>query len=71
MFIALLRYLHAWRRYGIAVRELSNLDDHELADLVITRSDVPRIAYSAPQAARPKDKSGFTERTISTSGTSP
>jgi uncharacterized protein YjiS (DUF1127 family) len=49
MFISLLHYLHSWRQYGIAVRELSNLDDRELADLGITRSDIPRVARESPR----------------------
>jgi len=48
MFIAFLRYLHAWRQYGIAVRELSGLSDRELADLGMTRSDIPHIAWEQP-----------------------
>lgn len=48
MFIAFLRYLYAWQQYGIAVRELSGLSDLELADLGITRSDIPRVAWEQP-----------------------
>lgn len=46
MFYSLVRYLQAWKHYGVAVRELSNLDDRELADLGITRSDIPQIAWA-------------------------
>jgi uncharacterized protein YjiS (DUF1127 family) len=49
MFISLLHYLHSWRRYAITVRELSNLNDRELADLGITRSDIPRVAWESPR----------------------
>jgi uncharacterized protein YjiS (DUF1127 family) len=49
MFIAFLRYLHAWRQYGVTVRELSGLSDHELADLGITRSDIPHVAWEQPR----------------------
>lgn len=42
---SLIRYLQAWRQYGVAVRELSNLNDRELADIGITRSDIPQIAW--------------------------
>lgn len=49
MLIALLRYLHAWRQYGITVRELSSLSDRELTDLGITRSDIPHIAWEHPR----------------------
>jgi uncharacterized protein YjiS (DUF1127 family) len=39
------RFLHAWKQYGVAVDELSQLSDRELADIGITRSDIPRIAW--------------------------
>jgi uncharacterized protein YjiS (DUF1127 family) len=49
MLVAFLRYLHAWRQYGNTVRELSSLSDRELADLGITRSDIPHIAWEQPR----------------------
>jgi uncharacterized protein YjiS (DUF1127 family) len=49
MLIAFLRYLHAWRQYGMTVRELSSLSDRELADLGITRSDIPHVAWEQPR----------------------
>jgi uncharacterized protein YjiS (DUF1127 family) len=45
MLLAIIRFLHTWKRYGTAVRELSNLNDRELADIGITRSDIPRLAW--------------------------
>lgn len=48
MFIAALRYLYAWQQYAIAVRELSGLSQCELADIGITRSDIPRVAWEQP-----------------------
>lgn len=42
-FIA--RRLHAWKRYGEAMRELSHLSDRELADIGISRSEISRIAW--------------------------
>ena len=45
MFSAIVRYLHDWKRYGVAVQELSQLSDRELADIGITRADIPRIAW--------------------------
>lgn len=45
MLISLIRYLQAWKEYGVTVRELSNLNDRELADLGITRSDIPNVAW--------------------------
>ncbi len=44
MLTSFIRYVRAWREYGDAVRELSSLNDHELADLGITRSEIPHIA---------------------------
>lgn len=49
MLIAFLRYLHAWRQYVMTVRELSSLNDCELADLGISRSDILHIARDQPQ----------------------
>jgi len=45
MLVSIIRYLHAWKRYGVAVQELSHLSDRELADIGITRSDIPRVAW--------------------------
>ena len=45
MFKSIARRFHTWRRYGAAVNELSHLSDRELADIGITRSDIPRIAW--------------------------
>jgi uncharacterized protein YjiS (DUF1127 family) len=44
MLTTLIRYVRTWRQYGEAVRELSNLNDRELADLGITRADIPHVA---------------------------
>lgn len=49
MVYSLVRYLQAWKQYGVAVRELSNLNDRELADLGISRSDIPQIAWAHAQ----------------------
>ena len=49
MLLHIIRYLHAWKRYGAAVKELSHLSDRELADIGITRSDIPRIAWDHAQ----------------------
>jgi uncharacterized protein YjiS (DUF1127 family) len=45
MLVSVIRFLHAWKRYGLAVNELSHLSDRELADIGITRSDIPRVAW--------------------------
>jgi uncharacterized protein YjiS (DUF1127 family) len=34
-----------WRRYNASLRELNKLGDRELADLGISRGDIPRLAW--------------------------
>jgi len=46
MLSSIVRFLHNWKQYGMAMRELSNLSDRELADIGITRSDIPRVAWN-------------------------
>ena len=41
--------LNAWRRYREAVRELSRLNDRELADIGIRRGDIEFIARQSPR----------------------
>ena len=41
----LIRLYRAWRNYERSMSELTRLDDRELADIGITRSDIPRIAW--------------------------
>jgi uncharacterized protein YjiS (DUF1127 family) len=50
MLLSVINFLPAWKRYGAAVRELSNLNDRELADIGITRSDIPRLAWEHAKA---------------------
>jgi len=45
MLLAIVRFLRSWRRYNASLRELSQLGDRELADIGISRSDIPRIAW--------------------------
>ena len=45
MITSFIRFVRTWREYGSAVRELSHLNDRELADLGITRSDIPHVAW--------------------------
>ena len=47
MLLAILKFLKAWRRYNASLRELYSLGDRELADIGITRSDIPRIAWDS------------------------
>jgi uncharacterized protein YjiS (DUF1127 family) len=43
----LIRMFRAWRSYDRSVRELSRLNDRELADIGISRSDIPAVARSS------------------------
>ena len=45
MLLSIIRFFNTWKRYGVAVDELSHLSDRELADIGITRGDIPRIAW--------------------------
>jgi uncharacterized protein YjiS (DUF1127 family) len=45
MLVAILNFLRAWKRYNTSLNELYQLGDRELADIGITRSDIPRIAW--------------------------
>jgi uncharacterized protein YjiS (DUF1127 family) len=47
MFAALVRFLQEWKRYNQSLNELSRLGDRELADIGISRSDIPRVAWNA------------------------
>jgi uncharacterized protein YjiS (DUF1127 family) len=41
------RFLRQWRRYNQNLRELNQLGDRELADMGVSRSDIPRIAWDS------------------------
>jgi uncharacterized protein YjiS (DUF1127 family) len=45
--MSILRFLQSWRRYNASLRELSHLDDRELSDIGISRSDIPRVALES------------------------
>lgn len=47
MLVALINFLQAWRRYNTSLRELYQLGDRELADIGISRSDIPRVAWDS------------------------
>ena len=48
MFLAkLIRLFRAWRSYDRSLRELSGLDDRELADIGLTRSEISAVARGA------------------------
>jgi uncharacterized protein YjiS (DUF1127 family) len=50
MLLAIVRFIQSWKDYNAALRELNQLSDRELADVGITRSDIPRVAWD--QATR-------------------
>lgn len=47
MFAAFVRFIHEWKRYNQSLSELNRLGDRELADIGISRSDIPRVAWNA------------------------
>jgi uncharacterized protein YjiS (DUF1127 family) len=47
MLLAIVRFIQTWKRYNASMRELSNLGDRELADLGISRSEIPRVAWES------------------------
>jgi uncharacterized protein YjiS (DUF1127 family) len=51
MLTSIVRFLRAWRRYNQSLSELNRLGDRELADIGISRSDIPRVAWGASQRA--------------------
>lgn len=38
-----------WRRYNDSIRQLNRLGDRELADLGMTRGDIPRVAWESSE----------------------
>ena len=50
MFLThLLGVIRQWRRYNDSLRELNRLGDRELADIGITRGDIPRVAWNSAE----------------------
>jgi uncharacterized protein YjiS (DUF1127 family) len=47
MLVAIINFLRSWRNYNASLRELYRLSDRELADIGLTRSDIPRIAWDS------------------------
>jgi uncharacterized protein YjiS (DUF1127 family) len=47
MFASIVRFVSEWRRYNQSVGELNRLGDRELADIGISRSEIPRVAWGA------------------------
>ena len=49
MLLHIIRFIQMWKRYDASLRELSMLGDRELADIGISRSDIPRVAWEHAQ----------------------
>ena len=49
MFMNIVRFIQQWRRYHQSLTELSRMGDRELADIGISRSDIPSVAWNAAQ----------------------
>ena len=50
MFLShLVGVIRQWRRFNQSLRELNRLGDRELADIGITRGDIPRVAWGASE----------------------
>ena len=47
MFASIIRFLREWRAYNRSLSELNSLGDRELADIGISRSDIPRVAWNS------------------------
>ncbi len=47
MFASIVRFVRHWNRYNQSLTELNRLGDRELADIGISRSDIPRVAWTA------------------------
>jgi len=47
MLLAFIRYIQAWRNYYRNIEELSQLNDRDLADMGLSRSDIYRVANEA------------------------
>jgi uncharacterized protein YjiS (DUF1127 family) len=45
--MTMFEFVRRWKRYSRTVSELSHLSNRELADLGLSRADIPRIAREA------------------------
>jgi uncharacterized protein YjiS (DUF1127 family) len=46
-----IRLIPTWWRYNESVRELARLNERELADIGITRSEIPAVAWQNARTA--------------------
>lgn len=51
MLAAVVRFVRSWKRYNQSLNELYRLGDRELADIGLTRSDIPNVAWNAANRA--------------------
>lgn len=50
MFLShLVSAFRQWRRYNRSLSELNRLGDRELADIGISRGDIPRVAWESSE----------------------
>jgi uncharacterized protein YjiS (DUF1127 family) len=49
IFSHILRAYQQWRRYNANLTQLNRLGDRELADIGLTRSDIPRVAWESSE----------------------
>jgi uncharacterized protein YjiS (DUF1127 family) len=47
MLAHIVRFIREWKRYNQSLSELNRLGDRELADIGISRSDIPHVAWNA------------------------
>jgi uncharacterized protein YjiS (DUF1127 family) len=47
MLVAIINFIRTWKRYNASLNELYQLGDRELADIGISRSDIPRVAWDS------------------------
>jgi uncharacterized protein YjiS (DUF1127 family) len=47
MLATIVRFFREWSRYSQSLSELNRLGDRELADIGLSRSDIPRVAWEA------------------------
>ena len=45
----IIRTLNGWRKFNNNLRELNSMGDRELADIGLSRSDIPRVAWDSSQ----------------------
>ena len=45
MLLHIVSVYRQWRRYSRSLSELNRLGDRELADIGISRGDIPRVAW--------------------------